>query len=453
MDNLNLLLQLDKPVPRYTSYPTAPCWSEVQEPEYLAKLSQAREPLALYFHIPFCKTMCLFCGCSVVLNRKADVEERYVDYLIKEIELVTRHVGKKKQVLQLHFGGGTPTKLSCDLLLRLVGAIKEHFTFTETAEIAIEIDPRTVFEDRGEKLHLLQELGFNRVSFGVQDTNDKVQEAVRRRQSFAVTKYTYDLARSLNFSGISLDLIYGLPYQTLVTFQETISQIIALRPDRLSLFSYAKIPWLKEHQKAIKDETLPTTEEKFRIYLMARNALVEAGYKAIGMDHFALPHDELAVAYTNKSLQRNFQGYTVLPADDLLSFGITAIGYTQNGYFQNVKEINEYYSLLDRGVLPVFRGKILTEDDLVRRWVIQRLMCDFKVDKSQFLQMFGMPFCTYLAVDLERLTPLRELGLVHEDSQTLAATPLGELFIRNIASCFDYYLHQSAGHKAFSKAI
>lgn len=452
MDNINLLLALDKPIPRYTSYPTAPEWGAIAPDIYSKALCEVSGPIALYFHVPFCKTMCLFCGCSVVLNRKPENEERYVDYLIKEIELVCKSTGKKT-VRQLHFGGGTPTKLTCELLHKLMLAIRKNFIFAADAEIAIEIDPRTVFEDRGEKLHLLKELGFNRVSFGVQDTNEKVQEAVRRRQSYEVTKYTYDLARSLGFTGISLDLIYGLPYQTLETFSETIAKIIALRPDRLSLFSYAKIPWMKAHQKAIDDATLPSTEEKFTIYLMARKALVASGYKAIGMDHFALPDDDMAKAYDKKSLQRNFQGYTVLDVDNLLSFGVTSIGYCQNGYFQNVKELDTYYRLLDEGILPVFRGKLLHADDLLRRYVVQRLMCDFRLDKRQFADKFGRAFDAYFAEERTKLLPLKELGLVVEDDHLLQATELGELFIRNITSCFDWYLAQKESHKSFSRAI
>ncbi len=456
MDNVELLRSLDKPIPRYTSYPTAPSWGPLQPEDYakaLQTLAERDTPIALYFHIPFCRTMCLFCGCSVVLNRRPENEERYVEYLSKEIALVAKHIGKKKRILQLHFGGGTPTKLSCELLKKLVATIQEHFICTDAAEIAIEIDPRTVFEDRGEKLHLLHDLGFNRVSFGVQDTNEKVQEAVRRRQSYEMTKYTFDLARSLQFAGISLDLIYGLPYQTLSTFQKTIQDIIDLHPDRVSLFSYAKIPWLKEHQKAIPEDTLPSTEEKFRIYLMARKALVEAGYKAIGMDHFALPTDDMYLAYKNKTLRRNFQGYTVLGTDDLLSFGITAIGYSQNGYFQNVKELSEYYSLLDQDILPIFRGKMLHQDDCIRRWVVERLMCDFRVDKEQFFARYLTPFDTYFTLERKRLEPLIALGLVHDEEHAIYATMQGEPFIRNITSCFDFYLHEPSGHKAFSKAI
>lgn len=453
MVDLNLVLALDTPIPRYTSYPTAPEWGTIQEADYVKALKASDDTIALYFHIPFCKTMCLFCGCSVVLNRKAENEERYVDYLIKEMDLVAGHLGSKKMVRQLHFGGGTPTKLSCDLLTKLLNAIKERFCFSADAELAIEIDPRTVVEDRGEKLALLAALGFNRVSFGVQDTNPQVQEAVRRRQSYEMTLYTYELARSMGFCGISLDLIYGLPLQTEATFKETIEKIVAMRPDRLSLFSYAKIPWMKAHQKSIRDEDLPSTEEKFRIYLSARSRLLEAGYKAIGMDHFALPSDDMASAYDQKRLQRNFQGYTVLDVADLISFGTTAIGFCQNGYFQNVKELKEYYSMLDAGKLPVFRGKLLNDDDTIRRFVIQRLMCDFRLDKGQFFARFQRDFDSYFYNERLKLAPFKELGLVREDEQAVEATVDGELFIRNITACFDWYLAQKEGHKSFSKAI
>jgi len=447
MDSIDLLLSLDKPIPRYTSYPTAPEWGPISPDAYVEALKKVENPVALYFHIPFCKTMCLFCGCSVVLNRKEENEERYVRYLIKEMELVAS--GQK--VRQLHFGGGTPTKLSCQLLEQLMQAIHANFSIQKDAEIAIEIDPRTVFEDRGEKLTLLKSLGFTRVSFGVQDTNEKVQEAVKRRQSYEMTRYTYELARRLGFSGINLDLIYGLPYQTIDTFKETIQKIIELRPDRLSLFSYAKIPWMKPHQKAIPDEALPTTEEKFRIYLLARRALLDAGYKAIGMDHFALPTDEMAEAFSQKRLQRNFQGYTVLDVEDLISFGITAIGYVQKGYFQNVKELETYYQMLDSNTLPVFRGKLLHEDDLIRRWVVQRLMCDFSLNKAEFFSRFGKAFDSYFQEDMLRLQPLT--GLVINTPERLEATEEGCLFIRNITSCFDWYLAQKEAHKQFSQAI
>lgn len=453
MLNLDLLLKLDKPIPRYTSYPTAPVWGALGPESYSQKLREQNGPLALYFHIPFCQTMCLFCGCSVVLNRRPENEERYVSYLIKEIDLVSKQQAASKKVRQLHFGGGTPTKIAERELIRLFREIENHYSIERDAEIAIEIDPRTVYEDQASKLKLLKSMGFNRVSFGVQDTDPKVQEAIRRRQSYEVTLYTYNEARSLGFKGINIDLIYGLPYQTVETFRDTIQKIIEMRPDRLALFSYAKIPWLKAHQKAIKDETLPSTEEKFRIYLMARELLQKSGYKAIGMDHFALPEDELARAFEKKSLQRNFQGYTVLDVDDLIGFGITSVGYVSQTYAQNVKELSQYYELLDKGILPTFRGQVLSDEDLLRRWVIQRLMCDFSLDKEEFQKLYHTSFDTYFKEERKTLLPYFELNLIEEDDRFLRATSLGELFIRNITSSFDWYLAQKLSHTQFSRAI
>ncbi|MBS0656185.1 MAG: oxygen-independent coproporphyrinogen III oxidase [Verrucomicrobia bacterium] len=451
-----LLSRLNEPVPRYTSYPTAPVWEsttpEVYE-RHLSQIAKRSNPLSLYVHIPFCKTMCLFCGCSVILNRRPENEETYVNYLCKEIELVSAAIGGRAPICQLHFGGGTPTKLTQDQLERIFFKIVSAFPLDAHAEIAMEIDPRTVVEDEGAKLKLLKKLGFTRVSFGVQDTNAWVQEAIKRRQSLEVTQKTFRLAQSLEFQGINLDLIYGLPFQTVATFRETVHAILEMRPDRIALFSYAKIPWLKPHQKAIKEETLPSTHEKFGMYLAARKLLLGAGYVAIGMDHFALPGDELVEAFKAKTLRRNFQGYTVLPADDLIGLGITSIGSVGDGYFQNVKELSTYYQLLDEGKLATFRGKILSPDDLLRQWVIQRLMCDFAVDKAQFQLKFGTSFDGYFHQERERLKPLIDLGLVSVDPVSVRATALGILFIRNISACFDRYFHKKEGPRQFSKAI
>lgn len=449
---VSLLQTYNIAVPRYTSYPTAPVWGNLMANTYverLVQLGQKSLPLSLYFHIPFCKTMCLFCACSVVLNRKPENEERYVAYLCKEIELVANTLGKKKEVIQLHFGGGTPTKLTHLQLERIFATIKEHFILLPNAEIAIEIDPRTVFEDEGSKLESIKALGFNRVSFGVQDTNEAVQAAVKRNQSYSVTKYTLHKARRMEFQGINVDLIYGLPRQSIETFSDTIDKVIELRPDRLALFSFALVPWLKSHQKAIPSELLPTTSEKFGMYAMARKRLIESGYLAIGMDHFALADDELAKAYAKKSLQRNFQGYTVLPVDDVIGFGITAIGFVQGTYVQNAKELAAYYELLDANTLPCIKGKVLTEDDLIRRWVIQRLMCDFIVVKSQL----AVDFDAYFKYERELLLPFIEEGFVQDRQDAIVVAPEGELFIRNITSCFDVYYTQNSGHRGFSKGV
>ncbi len=432
------LEKFHKPAPRYTSYPTAPAWGELTAETYRLKLQEAKGPLSLYFHIPFCKTMCLYCGCSVVLNRKPENETLYVEYLLKEIDLVSTELGPRKKVSQLHFGGGTPTKLTMPLFRTLFEKINLAFEIDFSKEIAIEIDPRTIDE---EKLRFYQELGFNRISFGVQDTNEKVQEAVKRRQSYEMTRDTFELAKKLNFKGINIDLIYGLPYQTVQTFQQTITHMLEMRPDRISLFSYAKVPWLKPHQKAIPEQTLPTTAEKFQIYEQTRAALTTHGYIAIGMDHFALEEDEISQCYREKRLQRNFQGYSAKLAEEMIGFGVTAIGFVGNTYAQNLKTLTHYYAALDANTLPIQRGKVLTHDDLIRKWVIHTLMCQFEFDKNTFEKKTSISFDIYFKdVDIQSLE--HEKFIINLPDK-LVVTPLGELFIRLIAMAFDAYAVES----------
>lgn len=452
---LPLLVKYHKALPRYTSYPTAPFWQELSPLLYHERLSSLREldtPLSLYFHIPFCKSMCLFCGCSVILNRLEEKEITYVNYLKKEIDLATSHLGKGKRVSQLHFGGGTPTKLSTQLLRDLWEKIQENFSIDSDAEIAIEIDPRTVFSEGEEKLRALKKWGFNRVSFGVQDLDPRVQEAIKRHQSAEMSKKTFFLARELGFQGINIDLIYGLPHQSSLSFQKTVEELLLWRPDRVALFSFANIPWLKPHQKSIAAESLPSLEEKFTIYAASRKAFIEAGYIAIGMDHFALPEDELAIHYKAQQLQRNFQGYTVKRAEELLSFGVTAIGYTQGGYFQNLKDLNTYYQSIDNGLLPIHRGKILSEEDSLRKWVIHTLMCQFELDKAQFQTKFSHSFDTFFSAAQKELQELEREGFLLNGKEKIVVQPLGELFIRNIASLFDGYLELSRS-STFSSSI
>lgn len=454
--DVELLTRFDLPVPRYTSYPTAPEWESFSSDDYvnqLYELNSDPRPLSLYFHIPFCKTMCLFCGCSVILNRRPENEERYVNYLLKEIELVSSRLRKDHTVAQLHFGGGTPTKLSAELLEKLMTSIDDSFRVVRDGEISIEIDPRTVCEDDGAKLRLLRKLGFNRVSFGVQDTNPKVQEAIKRRQTYAMTRRTYELAREIGFQGINIDLIYGLPYQTTESFEDTIAKIIEMRPDRIALFSYAQVPWLKEHQKAIPDETLPSTQEKFRIYVQARRQLIAAGYLGLGMDHFALREDPLAQAFLQRTLHRNFQGYTLNLAQDLLGFGVTAIGFCREAYAQNLKDLPAYYAALDQGQLPIHRGKMLSEADRLRRWVINKLMCQFEVDREEFEQIYGVQFDRYFTAELPLLKRSIADGLLIETGGKLLATPTGRLFVRNLAATFDWYLQRKGGVGHFSKGV
>lgn len=446
----DLLLKHHKALPRYTSYPTAPYWEALDSSAYEKALSGRvdKQPLSLYFHIPFCKNLCLFCACSVILNRDEAKEKIYVEYLKKEIDQVVNLIGQGQKVSQVHFGGGTPTKLSLALLTDLWEKISSSFSLEEGAEIAIEIDPRTATE---EKLEGLKKLGFNRVSFGVQDLDTTVQKAIRRHQSKAVSQETFFLARALGFQGINCDLIYGLPHQTVKTFQKTVEEIILWRPDRIALFSFAYVPWLKPHQRALKEEMLPTTAEKFALYTHARTAFINAGYCAIGMDHFALPEDDLAISYQNRSLQRNFQGYTVKKAEELISFGVSSIGFTTNCYFQNAKDLPEYYAAIDKGRFPIVRGKLLTDEDRLRKWVIHTLMCQWAVDKKNFQKQFSYDFDAYFSSLKEPLNLFEQDELLINSEDKLQILPLGELFIRNIVSLFDAYLENKTS--LFSSSI
>jgi len=442
-----LLARWNIPVPRYTSYPTAPQFQPLEETVYRGKLhlfDTSSKPLSIYIHIPFCKTMCLFCGCSVVLNRRPEKQTEYLALLLQEIHLLP--FTTRRSVSQLHLGGGTPTMLSVEEFALLMDALLAKFQFTQDAEISIEIDPRTVFTDQGKKLSALKNLGFNRVSFGVQDLDPIVQEAVKRRQSEEMTVETYWMARKLEFQSVNLDLIYGLPYQTVEKFTKTIEKIVELKPDRIALFSYAKIPWLKEHQKAIDDAWLPTDEEKFRIYVTAREKLMQGGYTAIGMDHFALETDSLAKAYRGKTLDRNFQGYAISLSEDMIGLGITSIGYLEGAFFQNMKTIAEYKAALERRQLPVARGYVLQGEDLLRRWVIQKIMCHFSLDKQEFQRRFGAAFDEHFAQ--AKRDWLIDEGLLEETDTYLLPTPMGRLFIRLIASVFDAYLKQGQYSRA-----
>lgn len=433
----------DQAVPRYTSYPTAPMWKEIDEKIYRFHLEKSSGPLSLYFHIPFCKTMCLYCGCSVILNRKKENEEKYVEYLLKEIALVGRYL-KGRPVTQLHFGGGTPTQLDMVHLETIFQALDETFEIDYSSEIAIEIDPRTVDE---KKLASLKQMGFNRVSFGVQDLDPKVQEAVKRRQTEEMTKETFYAARKLGFNGINIDLIYGLPLQTVKTFTRTVDEIVKMSPDRIALFSYAKVPWLKPHQKAMRDEDLPSTEEKFAIYQMARERFQRGGYRMLGMDHFT--KDELCIG----NVQRNFQGYTLKVAKDSIPFGVTAIGDVECGYFQNVKELESYYNFLDAGRLPVVRGLVLTEDDRVRRWVIHTLMCNLSLKKCEFQQIFGFDFDPYFADELEQMVQFERDEMLINNCEEVRIVGSGSLLIRNIVSLFDKYYNKTRKGSLYSRAI
>ncbi|MBQ8499014.1 oxygen-independent coproporphyrinogen III oxidase [Chlamydia sp.] len=453
--NFNFLKGLHQPAPRYTSYPTIVDWEPSSDHGYTAlkKLENEQSPLSLYFHIPFCQSMCLYCGCAVVLNRKIEVVDLYIETLIQEMQLAFSLLKERKTVSRIHFGGGTPSRLSRAQFQHLFTHIHKFFDLSHLEELAIEFDPRSLREDADKPL-FLHDLGFNRVSLGIQDTQWEVQEAVRRRQPYEESLLAYEKFRELKFTGINIDLIYGLPKQTPSSFQKTIQDILDMRPDRLALFSFAHVPWVKPHQKALQAKELPSIEEKFTIYSQSRHTLIHEGYHAIGLDHFSLPDDPLTLALKNKTLIRNFQGYSLPPEEDLLGFGMSATSFLRGIYLQNSKDLREYSSIIHSGKLATVKGKILSQDDKIRKWVIHTLMCSFSLSKLEFEQLFHERFDLYFADSYDRLCGMESAGLIRQDSSSLQVTPLGELFVRVIATAFDhYFLKNVAGKPLFSKSI
>ena len=453
-----LLQQYDRPGPRYTSYPTAVEFTErFDERAYRDRLLRAAEsegePLSLYVHLPFCEARCTYCGCMTIITRKREVAARYLDYLEREVSMLAAALNGRKRVVQYHWGGGTPTYLATDQIERLHGWIAKHFDIDATGEIAIEVDPRVTTP---EQLRVLHSLGFNRLSMGVQDFTPEVQAAIGRRQSAALTRDLYDAARAIGFKSINLDLIYGLPLQTTETFNRTLASVIAMRPDRIAVYSYAHVPWLRPHQKGINTSDLPDRNTKFELIGSAIDAFGEAGYEAIGMDHFALPEDDLAEAARERRLHRNFMGYTTRRAGDMVGVGVSAIGDIHGAFAQNVKKLSTYYDALDAGRFPIERGYALSADDLVRRHVITELMCNFYLDCRDVSRRFGIAFDAYFQRELADLAapggPVDHGFLVAGDD-TLEVTGSGRLFVRNICMQFDKYLSAHDGRPVFSRTI
>jgi len=444
-----------KPGPRYTSYPTALEFSDAFDYDgYLAKL-HAQDParaLSLYFHLPFCKNACYFCGCNVVFTSKEDKKERYIDYLTRELAILAQHIDVNRPVIQLHFGGGTPTFFDADQLNRIITAIKSHFkNFTAEAEISCEIDPRHINDDQ---MRVMSEAGFNRVSFGIQDFDEKVQVAVHRVQPYDITKAAMDLARKYNMVSVNVDLIYGLPYQSLETFKKTLDLAISLDPDRFAVFNYAHVPWLKKTMRKIDETTLPHPAEKLAIMRYTIDHMSELGYRMIGMDHFAKPEDELFKAIEKGELHRNFQGYTTKGGADLIGIGLTSIGEGVDYYAQNFKEMEAYEAAIDAGRLPHERGVALNEDDRIRQYVIMELMSNFKLDITRFERLYGVKFSDYFADALEALKPFESDGLLTMTPSSIECSTTGTLLIRNIAMPFDAYMKRHASSdKAFSKTV
>ena len=432
--------------PRYTSYPTAPEWSEAIGPEetrrHWAALREegAGKPLSIYLHVPFCLERCAFCACNVIVSPHPErVSESYLELLEREVELYAGLIGRERPVVQFHWGGGTPTYLKSDEIRRAHDLVARRFPMAEGVEKSIEVH---VTWTSDEQLRTLAELGFNRLSLGVQDFSEATQRAIRRRQTYEQTRHIIELARELGFTGINFDLIYGLPHQTPATFGDTIERVLGLRPDRLAIYNFAFLPGRMHHQRVIDPAALPKGEEKFKILLEAHDHLVGKGYRYIGMDHFALPEDELARAFDEGTMQRNFMGFTTRAGADLLGLGASSIGSVTNLYAQNVKKLTDYRALLEAGRLPVERGMRLSADDLLRRDVIAGLMCRDRVDKREIEARHGVNFDQYFASELERLQPMIADELLEAHGDALALTFLGRLFVRNIAMVFDAYLNR-----------
>jgi oxygen-independent coproporphyrinogen III oxidase len=451
------LARFDRPGPRYTSYPTAVEFHDGFTPQrYLEKLDEAAlhpdAPLSLYVHLPFCAERCSFCGCNVIITRKRGVSAAYLDHLEREIDLVAARLGRRNRVVQLHWGGGTPTYLSVDEMARLWGAFAQRFVLEPGAEVAIEVDPRVTSPDQ---VALLQHLGFNRVSMGVQDFDPQVQDAIHRYQTFEQTRDLHALLRAGGTESINFDLVYGLPQQTPASFRHTIERAVDLRPDRVAVYSYAFVPWIKAHQKQIHQEDLPPREVKLELFGIAFELFTAAGYVQIGMDHFALPSDALARAAQERTLHRNFMGYTTNPAPDSIGFGVSAIGEVGGAFAQNTKKLTRYEEALAQGLPPVERGLERSRDDVVRRDVIQSLMCNFHLDVRAIERDHGIDFASYFAASLDELDagPVAH-GFVVRDADTIEVTETGRLFVRNVCMAFDAYLKRHDGDpRRFSRTV
>ncbi|HTV57425.1 MAG TPA: oxygen-independent coproporphyrinogen III oxidase [Verrucomicrobiae bacterium] len=450
-----ILERYNRPGPRYTSYPTAPVWKDDFGPEDLedsfARANQAASPVSLYMHLPFCESLCLFCACTVSIQKNKSVAVPYLEALKREITHVGERVSRARPVIQFHWGGGTPTYLSSAQMVDLFEHTRERFTFAPDAEIGIEVDPRVTTR---EHLESLRHLGFNRLSMGVQDFEPRVQETIHRVQPYEMTRDLIAAARELGFESLNIDLIYGLPYQTADSFRATIDLALTLSPDRVAMFSYAHVPWLKKQQGSF-EKNLPEGKEKFRIFRAGLERFLSAGYVYIGMDHFARPGDELAVAQHNRTLHRNFQGYTTKAGADLYGMGVSAISSIGSAYAQNRREVPAYQQgIADRGIATM-RGYRLSQDDRIRRAVIGRLLCHTVIFKHELENEFGIGFDGYFAAELAQLEQFRAEGLVTLPPGEIRVTPLGRIFIRNVAMAFDRYLREQQMDKKplFSKTL
>ncbi|MDD1628242.1 MAG: oxygen-independent coproporphyrinogen III oxidase [Methylococcaceae bacterium] len=453
--DLDLINRYDKAGPRYTSYPTAlelhEGFCDEDYRRQIAKSNAAGGPLSLYFHIPFCDTVCFYCACNKIITKNRKHAEPYLANLYKEIAMLGDLFDSSRVVNQLHWGGGTPTFLSYEQMKQLMTVTRQHFLLKDddSGEYSIEVDPR---ETHSQTIKQLRELGFNRISLGLQDFDPAVQKAVNRIQSEEQTFSVLEAARAEGFRSTNIDLIYGLPLQTVATFAKTIDTILAVAPDRFSIFNYAHMPARFKTQRQINDADMPSAEVKLDILQMVGQKLTEAGYVYIGMDHFAKPDDELAVAQREGKLYRNFQGYSTHSDCDLIGFGITSIGRVGDAYIQNVKELDEYDQLISQNILPVFKGVELDDDDKLRRAVITHTICHFELTFATIEQEFSINFSDYFAKELQALAPMQADGLLIISATGIQVLPAGRLLIRNICMVFDKYLAQKQQHQ-FSKVI
>jgi len=442
--------------PRYTSYPTAVQFSDAITPEiYRQKAAESNSsgvPLSLYVHIPFCHSLCYYCGCNKIVTRNQERVDRYIEMLYREIEMQSALFDRDRKIEQLHFGGGTPTYLDNGQLSELLERLRQAFNFDESddREFSIEVDPRTVDTDG---IRHLASLGFNRLSLGIQDFDSKVQKAVNRAQTPEDVRNLVDAARDAGFGSISFDLIYGLPHQTVASFDTTLDLVIAMQPDRLAVYNYAHLPQRFKGQRMINAEDIPLPETKLELLHHTIDKLCDAGYVYIGMDHFALPDDELVLARGNGTLQRNFQGYSTHRQCDLISLGVSGIGNIGNLFAQNSITTMEYEAIIESGELPIKKGILVDDDDQLRADVIQALMCYDSLSFDAFGAEHGIDFRDYFATEIKRLDPLVDDGLIELDDEGVAITEKGRLLLRSIAMVFDRYIDQAENDNRFSKAI
>lgn len=454
--DLELIRRLDRSGPRYTSYPTADRFSTAFGPQaYQSCVASrntggVRRALSLYVHLPFCSTLCLYCACNKIATRDRNKGRRYLDYLYREIDMQGALFGAGCKVEQMHWGGGTPTFHDMAQLAELFARLRARFDFDPGGEYSIEVDPRTV-DAAG--IGALRRMGFNRISLGVQDFDPAVQRAVNRVQSEPQTLSVMDAARREQFHSVNVDLIYGLPRQNLLTFNRTLARVIAASPDRIAIYNYAHLPALFTAQRRLRTEELPAPEIKLKLLALATERLCAAGYVYIGMDHFARPDDALAVAQREGRLHRNFQGYSTHAECDLLGMGVSSIGQVGAAYSQNHRDLDTYYQAIDRGELPLARGIELSADDLARRAIIQRLMCDFALSKENIEVSYLIDFNEYFKNELEELEALAQTGLVHLEPHWITVTPKGRMLVRNVCMVFDAYLRSAREAQRYSRVI